>query len=840
MKLHTLPAAAMAALALLAPTAGLAQGLADATTSADVPHSSSASASDGYAAYVNPAGLAFVDALQLTGGYIGRYGNNPRDVVLAGGALSITEGLTLGAGTGLVLQPVGFASPYFKNSVTLATRFDRFLAVGATGHALTDAVPGAPTRFVTDLGFQLRPWRWIALGGSLDNLGAVRPDLPSARAGVSIRPFLDQLTFSADLRASPGSDQVFTSRYWLGARLDPALTARLHIGGFAVTAGAFVGDALGVVPTFGGSVGIQLDTDHLGALLLGGGDTRGNVTAGVLGRASVERFASVWPAGGDWLTFTLAGAGGLYREPGDFIDELLNPPAHPIAVLTALERASKDARVDGVVLRLRGLSLSWGRMTELREAILSLREAGKMVVVHLGYGGDADVFLASAADRVILAPAGGLALDGLSTTTLHFKSLLDRFGVHADAIAAGKYKSGPNLWTESAPTEEELVVLNDLLDATWARLIEGVSDGRGIEADEVRAIVDRGGLTAKDALEAGIVDELAYWDEVPEKIEDLAGGRRPRLQSGYLDEVLRSERWAPPPQIAIIPIVGEIVSGRADPGLFGFGGNQVGADDVIDAIRRAKDDDEVAAVVLRVDSPGGDAFASDLIWHALMQLRKEKPVITSMGDTAASGGYYVAAATQEIFAEPETVTGSIGVYTVIFEGAELATDLGVHIQHLDRGARPPPNLLRPMNSDQRDAIQDSVDSFYERFLSVIVEGREMKREDVAAAAEGRVWTGAQALERGLVDKTGGLSDAIARARELAEIDESEEIELSILTSSDEIFPRIGTAVSALVGTKAEADEVRAALRAVLGDPAALRMLSLGGRPLALGPRITVE
>lgn len=827
-------------LLLVAHTAA-AQGLVDATTQADVPNSSSAAADDGYAAMVNPAGLAFVDALQLTGGYMGRFGNSPRDVILANLAFAPFDGFTLGAGTGMVLTPIGVRTPYFKNTFSLATRFDRFFALGANFHALTDATPGADTLWRSDVGVQIRPWRWVSLGGSVDGLGAMRPDLPSMRFGAAIRPFLDQVTIATDLRVSPGNDQVFTQSFYTGASLTPGATARVHFGGLAITAGVSMPDVLGPAgPQVAGSVGIQVDTSHLGALLLGGADTTGNLTAGALGRASVERFQSVWPGGGSWVAMSLVGRGGLDRPSDDFIEDLLNPPVHPVTVLTGLERARTDDRVEGVVLRLRGLSLGWGRMMELREAVLALRAAGKMVVVHLDGGDDVHVFLASAADRVILSPAGGLALDGLSAQLLHFANVLDRVGVHADAVFAGEFKTGPNSFTKKEPTEQELIVINDLLDSFYSRLVEGIADGRGIAPDDVKAIIDRGGLTADAAVETEIVDQLGYWDQVPAKIEDLAGGSKPSLDTTYLDDLLRTERWSLPPRIAVIPITGTIVQGRARPGLLGLGGDETGAEDVIDSVQAAVEDDDVKAIVLRIDSPGGDALASDLIWHAVMKARDKKPIIASMGDVAASGGYYVAAAAKEILAEPETITGSIGVYGLMFEGRELASDLGVHVQNVDRGETPPPNVLRPMNSEQRDAMQAQVDWTYERFLKAVHEGRGMDMKKLREVAEGRVWTGTQAKERGLVDAYGGMADAIARARKMAELSPDEPIEVSILTGPDELFPRFGTAVRALVGADADAERVKTALRALGGDPEALQLLGLGGRPIALAPLITVE
>lgn len=828
-----LPLLVLTALSLV-PTAASAQGMLDATTNATVPHSQVAASDDAFSLYVNPAGIASVDALQLVAGYTGSYFGERHDHFQGGAALRLLDGLAIGGAGGLVLTPLAVRTPFVYGALTGALALGRSLSLGATARATLDTVPNARGLWTFDLGGQWRLARWLAAGATFENLGAPTFPESSLRAGLAIRPFTDHITIGTDVRMRPGNEPVFSPAFYSQGTLDWAATARVHLGGLALTLGGIVENALSETERgFLVNAGLQVDTSHLGAVLLGGWDTSSTLSTGVLARASIERYQSIWPAGGRWLSFTLVGDGRLDDAPGTLLEELLASPPHPAIVLASLQKAATDPDVAGVVLRLKRLDLGWGRIAELRDALLTLRDAEKHVVVHMDGGADPEVFLASAADRVYLTPAGALDLDGLHVTLTYLADLLQQLGIRPEAIAAGGYKTAPRTFTDSEPSDEELEVQNDILDLVYARMVEAIAAGRKLTADEVRAIIERGPISSDDALEAGIIDGLAYWDELPRRLEELAG-RVPRLDETYLDDLRRTVRWNDPPQIAIVPVVGQIVQGRTEPGLFNLFGQTVGADDVVDALNKAKDNRDIKAVILRIDSPGGDALASDLIWRAVMELRQVKPVIASMGDLAASGGYYVAAGAQEIYAEPQTLTGSIGVFSLLFTAEELTDELGVRAYELSRGGSPPPTLFRPLSDEQREKLEEQVDWVYRRFLNAIVEGRSMKLDEVAEVAEGRVWTGLQAKERGLVDHLGGLAMALRRAQELGGVAE-EDLEISILSGNGEIFPRLGTAVRTLLGVDDTSEELRAAMEMLVGDPAALRLLQQGTRPMALTP-----
>jgi protease-4 len=835
-------------IALAMPTVVHAQGLTADVTGTIVPNSQGAAVDDAWALFVNPAGIAFVDSFQLVGSYTGTanlsavtgHRLSSGAVFAPGGGFSFGSGMT-------VMAVAGSRAPVVVPTGAFALRVDRMVAFGAQVHGIVPLTPGAGTRLVGDVGVQIRPVSFLALGLSLHSLGALHiDDRTSVRAGVSVRPFGKYLTVGTDVRVIAGSTDPLSPSTYAGATIVPGALARLQLLGVGLSLGATVTDlSLRATTAPGFTVGASLDvnTSHLGALLLGDVSSALGAQAGAGFRISAEEFESVLPNRREWLSFSLAGDGVPVADAGNIIEELLAASVHPISVLAGLERASRDDAVEGVVIHLAGLSVGWGRAHELREALLLLRSKGKKVVVHMDGGDDSDVYLASAADKVFLSPAGGLSLDGLAMTMTYAARALERFGVRAIAITAGDYKSAPRSFTADGPNAAELEVQNAILDITFDLLVTKIAEGRGLTTTEVKRIIDMGGLTADEAKSTKIVDALGYWGDIPKLIEnEFEGSGKPLLRTDYLEDNTRKDRWRDPPRIAVIPIIGDITMGSGGGSPLGiFGGGGAGSDVVIAAIQKAKDDSDIDAVVLRIDSPGGDAVASDLIWHAVMELREEKPVVASMGDVAASGGYYIAAGAKEIFAEPSTITGSIGVFALMFNAEQLANDVGITSVELSRGALPPASLLRAPGAEETARLEAQIDWMYERFLSAIKEGRGMPDEKLRPLAGGRVWTGVEARERGLVDHLGGIDAALARARELANLDADDEFEVAILSGEDEIVPRFSSAVRVLAGANADEERIKKAVRLLLGDDVGMALAASEGRPLAATPvRYRVE
>lgn len=828
-----------------------AQGLADPRSGQVIPNSQAAAVDDATALLVNPAGLAFVEGLELQSGWQSRFG--PQNTVdHIGDAEAIVGGsfAVVGAGVGVEV-PSASVSPRLRASVATAMALDRAAALGVALHGLMPIGPGS-SDVAVDLGLQLRPTGFLAFGLVGENLGSKR--VPSVRAGVSLRPF-EMLTIGLDGRFTPASGDTATAV--ANGAFDPALSLRFQLGGVVVGAGAVVENLASSSPepvalTAMGS--LEVDLENLGVTLFGGATGLGAGTqfgvGGARSRASSAAWPSLLPSSGRWLGLALTNDGVQPREGGGIIDELFNNPPSSTWILAALDDAADDESIEGVLLRLQGLSLGWGRAAELRAALVHLREKGKKVIVHLDGGDDVDAFVASAADKVWMTPSGGLSLDGLRARMVYVGSALQRLGVKAEAVSAGRYKSAPRMFTHDEPSPEEVEVDNALLDGVYGTLTNAIAQGRGLSVDEVKAIIDLGGLSAVEAQEKHIVDELLYVDEIPEALATVAGrpGERVYLEGDWLERAQKESSWQAPTKIALIPIVGNIQAGKSSGGGL-LGGEGAGSDDVVRAVNAAAEDDDVKAIVLRIDSPGGDAFASDVMWRAVMRAREKKPVIATMGDVAASGGYYVASAAHDIYAEDDTITGSIGVFGLLFSAGQLASDLGVKSYELSRGARPGPDLFRGPNDDEKARLQESVNQTYERFLDAVVTGRteraqdgtthaRISKDELREIAEGRVWTGAQALERKLVDRKGSILDAIKLARDRAGVSVDEPIELSVMTGREGELPSLGALgglMSSVLGVS-KTEGLTSAMRLLLGDPAlAAFAVDNEARPLVLAP-----
>ncbi len=826
------------ALLALASTSAAAQGLADPRSGTLLPNAAAAAVDDSTAIFVNPAGLGAVSGIELGAGYSNRFFGVGFDHA-ADGVIAVSGPLgTVAASIASTAPAIGRGR--LVTSLGGGLQLDESVLIGVAMHSIDGELPNV------DIGTQLRLSRGLAVGLVGENLAT---DFSSVRLGVSVRPLDEILTVGVDARFKPAPFDN-PSQAILGGAFTPALTARLHLGGVVVGVGAEVQNLGGLSPiTASATALLQVDLDHVGVGLQGGAagindDVTGSVV-GVRGRLSTTAWQSLLPESGRWLELRLAGDGGVVDDDDSLLDSLFGGTPSSMQVLAMLDNAAEDPSVDGVFLRFEGLSMGFGTAAELRAAITHLRAMGKKVAVYMVAGDDVDAWVASAADRVWLTPSGGLGIDGVRGRLVYLADVLGRIGITAEAVSAGKYKSAPRTFTHAEPSAEELEVEGALLDGAYDALVKGLADGRGKTEDEIKAIIDLGGLSASEALEQGMVDALAYNDEVGELLAEFAGrpGERVRTEQRFFEDDTKINRWGGPARIAVIPVVGTIQMGRSQGGL--FGGDGAGADDVVDAINEAKNDDDVVAIVLRINSPGGDALASDLMWRAVMQARDVKPVIASMGDVAASGGYYVAAAADTIIAEPNTITGSIGVFGLMFNAEGLIGDLGVRSVELQRGARPGPDLFRGMTEIERERLQHSVDNTYERFLSAVVEGRgeaRITKDKLREIAEGRVWTGAQAKERALVDEEGSVIDALRLARERAGLTSTDEVALAIYTKDGGI-PILGAlgGMAAMALGLPSAEHLNRAANLIFGDAdMAAVAADANGKPLVLAPAITVR
>jgi protease-4 len=378
---------------------------------------------------------------------------------------------------------------------------------------------------------------------------------------------------------------------------------------------------------------------------------------------------------------------------------------------------------------------------------------------------------------VLCDPAGGLRLVGLRISRTHFRGTLDKLGIRAEVVKIGAYKSAPEALTDTGPSEASRRQTEEMLDDVYGRLVETLARARGLAPAAMRERIDRGPYTAKEALAARLVDELVHEEDLDEWLDQRHGTVRFEEPD---PGTARPHHWAHLPRIAVIVLEGELVSGesRSVPLL---GVTAAGAETLAQAIEEARDDPSIRALIVRVNSPGGVATAADRLWRELMKTRAEKPVIASFGDVAASGGYYVGAAAHRVFAAPSTITGSIGIFYGKLDVSGLLGKLGITQVAFERGQRAGIEAAsRPWTDEERAVLQDKIAQFYGRFLDVVAKGRDLPRERVDAAGQGRVWTGAQALRQGLVDELGGFDAAVDEAKRRAGIAKDQPVELVVV------------------------------------------------------------
>ena len=437
-------------------------------------------------------------------------------------------------------------------------------------------------------------------------------------------------------------------------------------------------------------------------------------------------------------------------------------------------RAATDSRIRGILFEPHGLDIGWGKMEEIHDEIVQFRKSGKPIVTYLRSPTAREYYLASATDKIFISPEDSLDLKGLAAESLFFKQTLDKLGVQAEVIHAGKYKDAGDVLTRTSMTPETREVLNAILDQYYGNLIATVAEGRKKQPDAVRALIDDGPFLARDAVSSGLIDALGYEDQA-------VGEMQSRLKQSELKKISAKayvKGLTPTPggrRIALVVGQGTITAGT---------GNETADDEsftgtgFIKLLKEVENDTSIQGVIMRIDSPGGDAVASDDILHEAKNLSKKKPLVISMGDTAASGGYYVAVTGDPIIAYPNTLTGSIGVIFAKFTLHGLFDKVGVDEQLLTRGRYADiESAYTPLNDAARQKLSGQIDSFYRAFVSRVAEGRKKPFDQIESLAQGRVWVGAQAKDNGLVDQLGGLDRAVEVLKQQAHMSPSDRVTL---------------------------------------------------------------
>ncbi len=489
------------------------------------------------------------------------------------------------------------------------------------------------------------------------------------------------------------------------------------------------------------------------------------------------------------------------RSPPDLLSaqfEGASLELHDLAL--ALDRAATDDRIAGIFLHVGLPGYGWAKAEEIRARLAGFRESGKPVHAFVSPTNELGYYVALAADSVFLLPDGIIELNGFRAETPFIRGTLEKIGLDAQVEAIGVYKSAADMFRRDSMTDESREVMRGILDEHYGRFVDAVAETRGVDAAAFRAAFDQGVYLSRELLELGLVDGERYADDVrrqaiavgrgvkPDEVEDDELERRFGGVNANPDD-LPTRRGPTEGTLGLVYLLGAITGGesRYDPAF----GRVMGAETVVDMLRDVAADDELDAVVLRVESPGGDAIASEEIWAAIQELSKDLPVIVSMGDVAASGGYYIAAAGDRIVAEPTTLTGSIGVFGVLFNAEETWRKLGISWDTVKtNSAADFPTMIRPLTETERETFREVIADIYRSFVERVAEGRGMTEQEVDRVGQGRVWTGAQAAGRGLVDELGGLEAAVGFAKDDAGIDADAPVELHVYPAPEGLVERL--------------------------------------------------
>jgi protease-4 len=728
---------------------------------------------------INPGSLRFVGAPQL---FFVHERNRALD--------QVGNGLFAGA-TLLGVVGTGFGVEWLRNRTEPDYRRTSFgfslgtdtLALGATHHAFSSADESIEKLTSWDIGLSARPWREFSYSVVARDID--QPEQGEYRltrsfdVGIGLRPFDERYTLGVDYNFRSGGLDEGRLTYALKGEVMP---------GLRLSAGVSHGLRGGEEVVF--QLGATLDTSGFGVTYAAGGGNVGmdHVLAVRLSQASYRslRISSGVVAMVD-LNDRLSGgvnpALALFGATGS--DPYLR-------LMRFLDLATKDPQLQGVVLKMEGLGgVDWGRAEELRQAVLRLRAGGKKVMAVLLSCDDKGYLVASAADQIYALPASSLLINGLTAGVTSLGGTMEKLGVTWDVARVGTYKTAPEQLTRQTMSEAERETLNAFLDTQVAFYEETVTRGRKLPAGRLREVWAVGLVPAQRARELGLVDGIIQQQsELEQKVRELVPGAT--YAENYSPRSERETRWSRRRRIAIVPVLGTIAGGksREDP----IGSSRIaGAETVVLALQRAKEDPSVVAIVLRVDSGGGDVLASDLMYRAVLDARKDKPVIASMGDVAASGGYYVSMGAHEILAHPTTITGSIGVFYLkpALQGL-LGGKLGVNEETLPRA--PLADMLqlwRPWTPEEQAAVQAWVNSTYDDFITYVAAERKLEKDKVHSVAQGRVWSGKDALARGLVDRMGGFQEAVEAARARAKVDALEELDLEVYGDAKGLLSSLG-------------------------------------------------
>lgn len=667
-----------------------------------------------------------------------------------------------------------FGGNYVKMSFNNAFSIGRTFSLGFNYNLLLDRQHSNINKLGSfDVGVIYRPLNWLSIGATVYDI-----DVPRFENRQLNRSYDVALSFR------PGDRPRFT--FGVGYRFeenasvhDPYISFRVEpIKGWVLMGQAGMLIRNGNWKNVAVSIGTSFSFGLIGAgagyhyQRLGGRNTNGFSTFfRVTNRArpSLVQPSQIFPV------LAIGGAMNEFNRQG----LLVSKRQTLLSVVYAINYYRRDPRVSGLVLKIFGGGFGWAQAEEIREALARFKKAGKTVVVHIDSTNTVGYFLASVADLVAINPAGGVYLTGLSTTLTFFKGLLDKIGVRAQFVRIGKYKSFPESFTRKDPTKPNKEVRNSLLDGLYNHFISTVSTARRLSPAKLNAAINDGAFLPTELKRRNLVDGVLFFDQLGLFLRRRLK-REVVLRAGFPSIRKQPQHWSEPKEIALIVIDGSIVDGKSSVVPI-LDQRFSGAMTIKKLLAQVRSSSRIKAVVIRVDSPGGSALASDLIHREIIRTRRVKPVVVSFGNIAASGGYYLAVGANEIFASRTTITGSIGIFAGKFVFSGLFRLLGINRVSFSRGKYSRLfSIDKPLSTDERNLIKQKITHFYDIFITRVATGRKLKKSDVDKVGRGRVWLGMQAKKFGLFDHYGGIYDALMAARRLAGIGEHERVRYRIL------------------------------------------------------------
>ena len=781
----------------------LGEGLASAQPTSDsdtralsLPFPSVSHHYDSFALEANPASLAYLRSYSLHYLAEGQFADENgmgHGLFLA---IPVIDGLALGAGLQFI-DPPGADNFWSKYTLSVGAGITRWLAVGASWHGFgSDNNQMLDEINSFDLGMTIRPFSFLSVGLSIRDVNTPNWGEESIDRTFALGTTVHLLNGRIDLETV------------LSYRSEPELSTSLIV------------EPLSGVRLWGGletefseissiRAGLELNLDYIGLgfeiSLDKSEDYKPGSFLGYL-RVSGERHRPMVDYDGFWVRYTL-----FDDLPERGTEGILGPDKKShLDFLLELEKIASDERINGVFINLRQPGISLAGLYEIRQELLAIRRAGKKVVIYLNGGKLPDVYLASAADLVFLNPAASLFMGGLRTELTYVTETLAKLGIKGEFVRMAEFKGFPEQFERINPSDPVKQMMELYLDDAFSLLIEEITSERTMDRDSLITIINNSPVTPPEAKATGLVDRVLYQDEVPEALRELLG-YIPVMSDGYPKPSLHNDDWSIKPIIAVVYVDGDIITGESSTNP--ITGEMSGSDTFRKIMQIAREDSRVKAVVIRVSSPGGSAHASDLMNRQVILTKKRKPVIVSMGSVAASGGYYVSANASAIYATPYTMTGSIGIFAGKADLSELFAMIGLHRHTISRGERTDLfTFNRAWSDEERAAMMAEITYLYELFVKQVAEGRKLTPEEVDGVARGRVWSGTQAADRGLVDKLAGLSVAIKDARLMAGLDPDEDV-LVLSLPQQSVMARL----SAEIGLSSEKSEEPGPLSAILSE-----------------------